>query len=161
MVTSTEAQDGEARQSPAPETLRRRRSNGGRSRSIRLLRVTRREALLAAERATELEAGMERPHKREECKEAPRPCPHVSCRHHLYLDVNPHTGTIKLNFPDLEVWELGVSCALDVADMGGTAIEQVSELLNVTRERIRQIETQALQKLSSIDDTEALRDFHE
>ena len=113
------------------------------------------------ERALELEAGMERPHTREECKEAPRPCPHVSCRHHLYLDVNPHTGTIKLNFPDLEVWELGVSCALDVADMGGTAIEQVSELLNVTRERIRQIETQALQKLSDDRDTEVLRDFHE
>jgi hypothetical protein len=123
--------------------------------------VTRREALLAGERALELEAGMERPHRRDECKDAPRPCPHVSCRHHLYLDVNPHTGTIKLNFPDLEVWELGVSCALDVADLGGTAIEQVSELLNVTRERIRQIETQALQKLGSVKDTAALRDFHE
>jgi hypothetical protein len=123
--------------------------------------VTRREALLAVERALELEAEIERPLRREECKEAPRPCPHVSCRHHLYLDVNPHTGTIKLNFPDLEVWELGVSCALDVADLGGTAIEQVSELLNVTRERIRQIETQALQKLGSVSDTAALRDFHE
>ncbi len=75
--------------------------------------------------------------------------------------MNPHTGTFKLNFPDLEVWELGVSCALDVADMGGTAIEQVSELLNVTRERIRQIETQALSKLGSVADTRALRDFHE
>jgi hypothetical protein len=123
--------------------------------------VTRREALLAVERAIELEADMERPHTREECREAPRPCPHVSCRHHLYLDVNPHTGTIKLNFPELEVWELGVSCALDVADLGGTAIEQVSELLNVTRERIRQIEAQALERLGSIRDTEILRDFHE
>jgi hypothetical protein len=123
--------------------------------------VTRREALLAVERALELEAEIDRPHKREQCKEAPRPCPHVSCRHHLYLDVNPHTGTIKLNFPDLEVWELGASCALDVADLGGTAIEQVSELLNVTRERIRQIEAQALQKLGSVRDTAALRDFHE
>jgi hypothetical protein len=123
--------------------------------------VTRREALLAVERALELEADMDRPHTREECREAPRPCPHVSCRHHLYLDVNPQTGTIKLNFPDLEVWELGVSCALDVADLGGTAIEQISELLNVTRERIRQIEAQAIEKLGSVADTAALRDFHE
>jgi hypothetical protein len=161
MAVTTEAQDGEAGASTEPAPSRRRRANGGRSRSIRLLRVTRREALLAVERALELEAGMERPRTRAECKEAPRPCPHVSCRHHLYLDVNPHTGTIKLNFPDLEVWELGVSCALDVADLGGTAIEQVSELLNVTRERIRQIETQALEKLGSVKDTAVLRDFHE
>jgi hypothetical protein len=123
--------------------------------------VTRREAMLAVERALELEAEIQRPLKREECQDAPRPCPHVSCRHHLYLDVNPQTGTIKLNFPDLEVWELGVSCALDVVDMGGSAIEQVSELLNVTRERIRQIETQALSKLGSVADTRTLRDFHD
>jgi len=25
------------------------------------------------------------------------------------------TGAIKLNFPDLEVWELGESCALDIS----------------------------------------------
>jgi hypothetical protein len=75
--------------------------------------------------------------------------------------VNPHTGTIKLNFPDLEVWELAVTCALDVADLGGTPIETVGDFLNVTRERIRQIETQALTKLSSLRDTHHLRDFHE
>jgi DNA-directed RNA polymerase sigma subunit (sigma70/sigma32) len=37
----------------------------------------------------------------------------------------------------------------------------VSELLNVTRERIRQIETQALSKLGSVADTRTLRDFHD
>jgi len=35
-----------------------------------------------------------------------------SCKHHLFIDVSPRTGAIKLNFPDLEVWELGESCAL-------------------------------------------------
>ena len=83
----------------------------------------------------------------------------MSCRHHLYLDVNPQTGTIKLNFPDLEVWELANSCALDIADQGGTAIETVGNFLNVTRERIRQIETQALSKLSTGADNRNLRDF--
>jgi hypothetical protein len=140
---------------------RENRAHRARSRSIRVLRVTRREARAAVERALELEAEFERPKTRSECADGPRPCPHVSCRHHLYLDVNPHTGTIKLNFPDLEVWELGVSCALDVADLGGTAIETVGGFLNVTRERIRQIETQALSKLSSLSDTRDLRDFHE
>ena len=30
------------------------------------------------------------------------PCPFVSCRHHLYLDINPESGAIKVNFPGLE-----------------------------------------------------------
>ena len=137
------------------------RAQRARSRNIRLLRVTRSEARAAVERAKELEATLDRPKTRRECSDGPRPCPHVACRHHLYLDVNPHTGTIKLNFPELEVWELAVSCALDVADLGGAPIESVGDLLNVTRERIRQIETQALAKLSSFRDTRYLRDFHD
>lgn len=98
-----------------------------------------------------------RPRTRSECADGPRPCPHVSCRFHLYLDVSPRTGAIKLNFPDLEVWELGVSCALDVADGGGTKLEIVGELMNVTRERVRQIELKALGKLEMLRDTRALR----
>jgi hypothetical protein len=160
MLEAPEIPTTEVVEESSPRT-RVRRNRRARSRSIRLLRVTRREALLAVERAAELEAEIERPNRREECVEGPRPCPHVSCRHHLYLDVNPATGTIKLNFPDLEVWELGISCALDVADAGGSAIEAVSELMNVTRERIRQIETQALSKLATLSDSHALRDFHE
>jgi hypothetical protein len=145
------------RPSSAPPTSRRGRRT--RSRSIRIARATQHEARLALEQAEALEAEIDRPHTRSECAEGPRPCPHVSCRHHLYLDVNPQTGTIKLNFPDLEVWELAFSCALDVADLGGTAIELVSELMNVTRERIRQIEMQALSRLASVPDGHALKDF--
>jgi hypothetical protein len=149
--------DAEAEGSVVTERAHGRRA---RSRSIRVLRVTRREARQAAERATEIEAELaERPHRREDCASGPRPCPLVSCRHHLYLDVNPQTGTIKLNFPELEVWELVQSCALDVADQGGTAIEKVGELMNVTRERIRQIEAQALSKLTSSAGTRVLQDF--
>jgi len=161
MPTSPDASEvrahSEAESSPTPERAPGRRA---RSRSIRLLRVTRREARKAVERALELEAQIDdRPRTRHDCIEGPRPCPHVSCRHHLYLDVNPQTGTIKLNFPDLEVWELANSCALDIADQGGTAIETVGEFLNVTRERIRQIETQALSRLSTSSDNRALREF--
>ena len=73
-----------------------------------------------------------------------RPCPYVSCKHHLYLDVNPETGSIKLNFPDLEVWEMAETCSLDVADRGGITLEEVGEILNLTRERIRQVEVRGL-----------------
>jgi hypothetical protein len=155
--TEREVVDDLARPSTPPSTIRRVRR--ARSRSIRIARASQREARLALEQAEALESEIDRPHKRSECAEGPRPCPHVSCRHHLYLDVNPSTGTIKLNFPDLEVWELAISCALDVADLGGTAIELVSELMNVTRERVRQIEMQALSRLASVADTHALRDF--
>jgi Sigma-70, region 4 len=89
----------------------------------------------------------ERPQTRAECQGMPRPCPFVSCAHHLYLDINPTSGAIKLNFPHLEVWEMKETCALDVADRGGITLEEVGEILNLTRERIRQVEVRGLGKM--------------
>jgi hypothetical protein len=88
-----------------------------------------------------------RPGNRAECSQEIRPCPWVACKHHLYLDVNPETGSIKINFPDLEPWELQHTCALDVADRGGITLEEVGEIMNLTRERIRQVEVRGLLKL--------------
>jgi hypothetical protein len=102
---------------------------------------------------------VERPHARVECAEGMRPCPFVSCQHHLYLDVSARTGAIKLNFPDLEVWEMTESCALDVADRGGTTLEEVGAIMNLTRERIRQVEVKGLAKLAALRDMTALRDY--
>lgn len=81
-----------------------------------------------------------RPKTRGECANGPRPCPFVSCRHHLYLDVSAKTGSIKFNFPDLEVWEMKESCALDVAERidNQLATDKLAERLNITRERVRQ-----------------------
>src|SRR3954463_9537301 len=88
-----------------------------------------------------------RPKVRSECINGPRPCLFVSCKHNLYLDVNPETGSIKLNFPDKEIWELEHTCALDVAEKGGITLEEVGAIMNLTRERIRQVETRGLMKL--------------
>lgn len=88
-----------------------------------------------------------RPKNRADCATGPRPCLFVSCKHHLYLDVNPETGSVKLNFPDKEIWELAETCALDVADKGGITLEEVGSIMNLTRERIRQVETRGLLKL--------------
>lgn len=88
-----------------------------------------------------------RPRSRADCASGPRPCMFVSCKHNLYLDVNPETGSIKLNFPDKEIWELEQTCALDVADKGGITLEEVGAIMNLTRERIRQVETRGLLKL--------------
>lgn len=93
----------------------------------------------------------DRPRFRSSCRDAERPCLYVSCRYHLYLDVNPVTGSIKLNFPDKEVWDLEETCALDVAERGGITLEEVGEIMNLTRERIRQVEVSGLEKLRAGD----------
>lgn len=88
-----------------------------------------------------------RPLTRGDCLAGARPCPWVSCRHHLYLDVSDD-GAIKLNFPDLEPDQLDPSCSLDEADKGEQTLEAVGAILNVTRERTRQIEARALVQLA-------------
>lgn len=139
------------------EQRRSRRKRAVRARTISVKRMTKRE--LEIGRLLYPEDDYSKPRVRAACAGGPRPCPYVSCKHHLYVDVSPRTGAIKLNFPDLEVWEMGDSCALDVADRGGTTLEDVGAIMNLTRERIRQVEVKALAKLEALRDMMALRDF--
>ncbi|HYP97307.1 MAG TPA: sigma factor-like helix-turn-helix DNA-binding protein [Polyangiaceae bacterium] len=141
------------------EQRRSRRKRDVRARTISVKRMTKRE--LEIGKLLYPETDYFKPRQRAECAEGPRPCPYVSCKHHLFIDVSPRTGAIKLNFPDLEVWELGESCALDVADRGGTTLEDVGAIMNLTRERIRQVEVKALAKLEALRDMSFLRDFVE
>jgi hypothetical protein len=140
------------------EQRRSRRKREVRARTISVKRMTKRELELGRLLYPEVE-DVERPRTRAECADAPRPCPFVSCKHHLYLDVSARTGAIKLNFPDLEVWEMSETCALDVADRGGTTLEEVGAIMNLTRERIRQVEVKGLAKLNALRDMMALRDY--
>ena len=127
----------------------RHRKRVVRGKSICVKRLTKVEIELGKRLFPDLP--VDRPQTRGDCAQGERPCPFVSCRHHLYLDVFVRTGAIKLNFPDLEVWEMVESCTLDVADRGGTTLEDAADLMNVTRERIRQIEVTALARLESTD----------
>ncbi|HEY3817359.1 MAG TPA: sigma factor-like helix-turn-helix DNA-binding protein [Polyangiaceae bacterium] len=140
------------------EQRRSRRKRAIRAKTISVKRMTKRELELGRMLYPEVDE-VERPRTRNECAEAMRPCPFVSCKHHLYLDVSARTGAIKLNFPDLEVWEMTETCALDVADRGGTTLEEVGAIMNLTRERIRQVEVKGLAKLSALRDMTALRDY--
>lgn len=88
-----------------------------------------------------------RPKTRGDCVDGLRPCPFVSCRHHLYIDVSEKTGNIRFNFPGRELEELPATCSLDVADMGEHDRVIIGKLTNNTREGARQIETRALLKL--------------
>lgn len=90
----------------------------------------------------------QRPRVRADCLpggiNAARPCPWAACKYSLILEVHAASGAIKLN-ADLDALEqLRATCVLDVADRGGITLEEVGETLQVTRERIRQVEAQAL-----------------
>lgn len=71
------------------------------------------------------------PPTRADCPQA-RPCTYLACRYNLVLEAAPASGE---------------SCALDVADRGDHSLAEVGEILGVTRERIRQIEAGALDKI--------------
>ena len=158
--------EGALARKPAPATSataitreqrRSRRKREVRARTISVKRMTKRE--LEIGRMLYPETDYQKPRTRAECAEGLRPCPYVSCKHHLFLDVSARTGAIKLNFPDLEVWDMNETCALDVADRGGTTLEDVGAIMNLTRERIRQVEVKALAKLQALKDMMGLRDY--
>lgn len=152
------AGDGDASASP-PVTSRKVRRRGRRTRmrskTIAMKRLSKEELRIGALLYPTPE-DVVRPRTRGDCAQEERPCPWVSCKYHLYLDVNPETGSIKLNFPDLEVWEMKETCALDVADRNGITLEEVGEIMNLTRERVRQVEVRGLLKLKMIQPGEEL-----
>ncbi|MDB4986783.1 MAG: DNA-binding protein AsgB [Myxococcaceae bacterium] len=136
---------------------KRRRRSRARARTISIRRLSKTELNLG--RMMYPEEQYWRPESRGECADMERPCPFVSCKYHLYIDVHPVRGSIKINFPDIEVWEMTDTCALDIADRGGITLEEVGEIMNLTRERVRQVETQGLAKLQGLSEVDLLRDY--
>jgi hypothetical protein len=143
----------------APEEERVRGRTLSRKQMTRELRRQQREGIVDPEEK-ELRELLEatRPRTRADCVDGPRPCLFVSCKYHLYLDVNPRTGSVKLNFPDKELWELAETCALDVADKGGITLEEVGAIMNLTRERVRQVETRGIYHMRVLADDDLARD---
>jgi hypothetical protein len=112
-----------------------------------------------------------RPKVRADCKEGHRPCPWISCRHHLadatvnergrlhLMVLGPHDTLGLEATPDAvddfveaaaeAVVSMPDTCSLDVVDReaGGTTLEIVGNALSVTRERIRQLEKKSIQHL--------------
>jgi hypothetical protein len=170
-AASAEVVDRESNPEEEPESLadaldepgteerrgRRKRRSRARARTISIRRLSKAEL----NRGRELypEDDYWKPKSRSECKDMERPCPFVSCKYHLYIDVHPVRGSIKLNFPDIEIWEMTDTCALDVADRGGITLEEVGEIMNLTRERVRQVETAGLARLQEYRDVERLKDY--
>lgn len=128
-------------------STRRQRGLGPKPRTLKtrqLVAEVKREAepLLDATLTPEVE----RPKTRGDCVDGPRPCPWVSCRHHLFLDVKDGKF-IRYNFPGRDLDELSETCALDVADRGKHTLEQVGDLVNLTRRPVLRIEQKAERQL--------------
>ncbi len=119
----------------AAEVLTREQRRSRRRREVRkttesVKRLTKRELHIGALLYPDERPGL--PATRGDCAGTCRPCPLVSCKWHLYIDVSPRTG----------------ASALDVADRAGTTLEDVGAIMNLTRERIRQVEVKALAKVA-------------
>lgn len=87
-----------------------------------------------------------RPQTRAECADVPRPCPYVSCRHNLYLDVRSD-GVLRINFPDREPDEMIASCVLDIAGDGPRTLDTIAGLMGMSKERARQLEHKAFRSV--------------
>ncbi len=93
-----------------------------------------------------------RPQTRGDCEDMPRPCPFVACRYHLAFDVLGGGG-VRENFPDLvsmeddsplDLEKMPATCALDEADRNGLEDTAVGVRMNLSRERVRQLELKIL-----------------
>ena len=136
-------------QAPQKQERRKRRRRPVRGKTLQVRKMPKEYRRLLALLYPEPEFEFTRPETRAECKDTPRPCPFVSCRYHLYMDINEEkrNGAIKINFPDLDVHEMEHTCVLDLAEGGPRTLDEVGEYMNLTRERVRQIEEECLNKL--------------
>ena len=92
-----------------------------------------------------------RPRVRADCP-TDGPCPYVGCRYHLANDETPletEDGVVGKTKIASGFIMIERNCALDFVDNnpGGATLDAVGEEMLLTRERIRQIEVQALGKL--------------
>jgi hypothetical protein len=134
---------------PAPAPRRSAGLSGPRPKSFGTGRVSRAErAEMIVDVAALKKAGAyrRRPKTFGECK--PGPCPWVSCRAHLKLDVDPVTHAVKDNFPGVDVDEMVETCSLRAADLVDDGdvmpLERVGAFANITLERARQLVAESL-----------------
>ena len=158
--------------SPAePQSRRGRRLRDARSRTEHvdsLPKFQLREAR-ASVTAEELALAADRPQVRGDCAAGgpfeARPCAFVACRYNLYLDFSEsgRHGSIVYNFPTSSRSRCPRTRAARStrATRGGVTLEVVGDLLNVTRERIRQLEAKALGRLQRRRAALALREHIE
>ena len=81
-----------------------------------------------------------RPAKREDCLNNIRPCPWISCKFHMiWMLSKPELKDLSDDgFVD-KIMNLKETCVIDVADRQGSTLEEIGQILGISRERVRQI----------------------
>lgn len=125
--------------------------------------------------------GRRLPKTRGDCEGVDLPCNFLSCRHNLVIsavgtgrDAGARVSGLRrmIDMDNPELMEAirdrlnagNPTCALDVAEEDGQTLEQIGNIMGLTRERVRQIEEEALDKLrqkltEAGVDIEAIRSF--
>jgi hypothetical protein len=172
IATGSQLRGPRARQScgrcqRAPASRDRARRSGPRARTLSMSRASKRLLVVGARLYPVEEHSLyQRPATRGDCLaggiNAARPCPWVSCAQHLALYVHEGSGNVKVTSPGLDgepdLDAMRDTCALDVADRGGETLDEVGAATNLTRERIRQLESVALRALRALPMTCELAD---
>ncbi len=86
---------------------------------------------------------------RYQCARIERPCPFVGCVHSMFLRITD-SGSIVFLFGTQEPWRMPAeqSCVLDIIEAKKhLTLEEIGDIWGLSRERIRQIEETALDKL--------------
>lgn len=90
------------------------------------------------------------------CKDGPRPCPQMECRHNLAADYTPATDTRQARLR-LRLLQTN-SCALDVADANpdGLSYSELGLLMGMTSRNVNYIVEAALRKIDIDTKTQML-----
>ena len=123
---------------------------------------------------SEINESVDRPRTSRECDEEfddeqgrglgtpGNPCPFLTCRYNLLVDVNEKTGAYSINakytfddeqdpIPDVELPKAAHTCSRKAAEDGPMRLVAIAKTINVTRERVRQLVEGALNKLATND----------
>lgn len=103
-------------------------------------------ARLRVLRKTNSQLNIARPKTRGECQDGVRPCPWVSCRHHLAYEVTPD-GDLRHMFPGVELGEMQDTCSLDVSDRGPSRLVDVVEVTNISIKVVQDTEDRAIETM--------------
>lgn len=95
------------------------------------------------------------PESRSECAGGARPCPYVTCRYHLLLDIGEGGRLLKArDFDEGDadgiaeaLREMPETCALDVADRGSTISRVIGDAMGVRRDTVEMLISGALQSI--------------
>ncbi len=92
----------------------------------------------------------DRPRTRRECPRGP--CPHVACHYHLWTErrLDSHGAVTDITETAL-FGNRAHTCTLHEAAHGAKSLEEIAGLFDLSRERVRQIEAEALARLRDGD----------